>query len=287
MNEEFVSQEYEVAQAGAGVKDSTARERIIGILGSFFFSFTIVISIAAVSFSIIFFLSEVDGSSMMKTINASYSNENKVHDSVLVNRHATPQRGDIIVVRHYITKGEEEYYIKRLIGIGGDKIRFIRTKEHDYPYNAPGSYLKTYPDKYVYKLVVNDKEVDEWYLDPFWGVMAFYGDNIYNYIQDPTNITSHPTNVWFRPFTEYVVTPAIGDPFILVPKGQVFYMGDNRGSYDMDYFGYHSHDCTAFGPQDASYIEGVVADIIKNKESVTSYVFKKLWEFISLKWIFG
>lgn len=262
-----------MSQAGAGVRENTPRSHFLKIITSVVFTFTIIISLGVVAFSITFFLSEVDGTSMMQTLNANTTLESPVKDDVLVNRYAQAKPGNIIVVKHY--EGTVlKYYIKRLIGVAGDKIRFNR-------YGTVGSY--------TYKTVVNDVEIDEWYLDSYWGIMGQYGKEIYDYLEyDYTYVQQYDPNNHITDFDQFIVRPADGQPaYIEVPAGYIFFMGDNRGGTNELTFGYHSYDCTAFGPQPADYIVGVVADIIREKETIPHYVFRKLGYFITLKWIFG
>lgn len=273
MSKEFVSQEYEVAQAGADVREGTRRSRILKFLSTISLFTMIIISIAAVSFSLIFFLSEVNGSSMMQTLNKDFIKvENEVSDNVLVNRFASAKRGDIIVVKNY-SDGNLSHYIKRLICIEDDKIRL--EKKPDNTYQTIICYAGT--DQWIV--------LDEWYLDlDRWGIMTYYGRNFYNLLENPDSIReSNP----FYPSKQHIVTPQDEKPYLLVPKNHVFYMGDNRGGVDESYSNYSSYDCTSFGPQPAEYIEGVVVSIIKQEESIPSFVLRKIGEFFSFKWLFG
>lgn len=292
----FLNQEYSVSQAGADVKEGTQRSRRGRFFIGSFFTFAILLSIGMVAFSIVFFLSTVDGSSMMQTLNAYYTPEHPVYDNVLVNKYATPRGpsvtphrdGDIIVVRHYwpIGKYEDEngkydYFIKRLFGLAGDRIYF---NQYDTSGNLThDAELTDTAGDYTYKLVINDTEIVEDYLDPHWGIMRYYGDEIYRYLNtDSKNAYKAPPNG--TPFSEFIET-IDGKRQIVIPEGYIFFMGDNRGSDNAADFALHSHDCTAFGPQPITLLEGVVADIIPEGESMPAYVWRKIREFFSFKWI--
>ena len=284
MAKEFLHQEFEVAQAGAGIKEGSRGSRIGKVFMTSFFVSSILLTVGAVAFTIIFFISMVDGSSMMLTLNAAYfdPSNKEVYDHVLVNRYIKPKKGDIIVVRHYWNppvydkKGklvEMEYFIKRLIAVENDRVRFEKLGTNDY-----------------YSTIVNDKIIDEAYLDfqKFGlGKMTTYGDNIYNYLEHKTP----PLITNFVPFHDRCVKEnkdpdsiSFGKYEIVVPKGEVFFLGDNRGN---DPNRQPSYDCTAFGPQPAKYIEGVAVDIIKDKETIADYVWRKVKLFFSFKWLFG
>lgn len=281
MGKDFIHQELEVAQAGADIKEGSRGRRIGKILTTSFFSTSILLTICAIVFTIVFFVSEVVGSSMMLTLNASYRPDNKnVRDSVLVNKFVEPKRGDVIVLKHTWAQttskaGTTEYFIKRLIAVGGDRVHF----------NRYGDGTLTKP--YTYKTVVNDKEIDEWYLDNVhWGVMAFYGANIYEYINGRPR--PNPTGD-FVPFRTRSIkfNEDNGKYEIYVKPGEIFFMGDNRGSANQTDWdnNMHSYDCTSFGPQSKSVIEGVSADIIRHKESIPNYIWRKTKQFFRFKWL--
>lgn len=300
MSKDFIHQELEVAQAGADIKEGSRGGRIGKILTTSFFSASILMTVCAVVFTIIFFVSEVVGCSMMLTLNPSYrkiDNEN-VRDSVLVNKFIEPKRGDVIVLKHTwgattSKAGETEYFIKRLIAVGGDRVHFNR---YHGTYETPGDIcddptcLLNHP---TYKTVVNDQEINEWYLDKVhWGKMRFYGANIYAHVNGKTR--PYTTND-FVPFfnrsihiNEDETSPSYGKYEIFIKSGEIFFMGDNRGGdsivdWNNNMF---SYDCTSFGPQPRSVIEGVSVNIIRDDESIPQYIWEKTKQFFSFKWLF-
>lgn len=286
MSKEFLHQEFEVAQAGADIKEGSRWGRVGKVFTSIFFSFSIFLTIGAVIFTVIFFISIVEGSSMMVTLNADYIYpgvlpENNIKDSVLVNRTLKPNYADIIVVKHIWGEegkhcnpkkepGKEEFFIKRVIGLEGDKISFNR-------YGAGTS-----GNPYTYKTVRNGEEIDEWYLvDEKFGLMFDYGQHIYEYLNGGT-----PTSQLFVPFGDCITeNPETGVREIVVPAGHIFFMGDNRGG--KDWYSLSSYDCTAFGPQAITLVEGVVVDRIDHLETIPQYAWRKFLEFFSFKWLFG
>jgi len=96
-----------------------------------------------------------------------------------------PKRGDIVVFEYPLDRSKD--YIKRVIGLGGDKIE-IRNKE----------------------IFINDK--------PYKDAFGIYSDN-----------TVYPA----------IVQPRDNLPPVIVPKGSLFVMGDNRDeSYDSRFWGF-------------------------------------------------
>lgn len=297
MEKDFIHQELEVAQAGADIKEGSRGGRIGKVVATSFFSVSILLTICAVIFTIVFFVSEVFGSSMMLTLNRDWRQDNRdISEHVLVNRFIEPRRGDIVVLQHTwgpttSRAGQREHFIKRVIAVGGDRVRFNRY--HDLgggnlelcvnPACLPSSFVATH----IYRTVVNDIEIDEYYLDDVhWGIMAFYGDNIYEYINGRQR--PHQTND-FIPFrSRSVMFNGANQRYeIFVEADEVFVMGDNRGSAnraDWDK-NMHSYDSTAFGPIQRSTIEGVSVDIIGQGETIPGYVWRKVRQFFRFNWI--
>ncbi len=105
----------------------------------------------------------------------------------------SPQRGDIVVFKYPVDPTKD--YIKRVIGVGGDKVEII--------------------DKKVY---INDK----------------------------------PLNEPYARYTDRIILPASVQPRdnfgpVIVPRGKLFVMGDNRD---------HSHDSRFWGFVDVNKVEG-------------------------------
>ena len=289
MTKEFLNQELEVAQAGAGVKESTALGRAGKVAATSFFSVSILMTIGAVIFTVIFFISEVVGSSMMLNLNPGIdltlaaNHPDQPRDTVLANRYVTPKRFDIIVVKHEYPNGRtdangntifEEWYIKRLIAFAGERVSFKKYGD------VPNDYYTT---------LVNGEEIDEsGYLDPeYWGKMNIYGRKVYDYLQssDPkAHLLGPSTDTYgIEDYSEFIVNHEI-----VIPDGYIFFMGDNRGGDNKGlYDGYHSWDCTAFGPQPASFILGVAVERIEVGTTIPQYVWEKIKLFFSFKWLFG
>jgi len=326
MSKEFLHQELEVAQAGGSVKEGTRKSRVGGIFTTAFFSFSILIAVAAVTFAIVFVIHEVLGTSMMTALNPFYNfsiaidHESQSRDIVLTNRFISPKVGNVITVRHHWGPDTNQgrrgdppgLFIKRVIGLENDRIRFERecticTSDctHSWDNPIPGVIEKNKISPFRYRLVRNDKIIEELYRGydhPLHtgdrdgrGVMAYYGDQIYEYLE--TGNRPHGADLGFGdyvPFRDKSVflnedpkSPSFGKWEIHVKAGEVFYMGDNRGSAntDVDYLLMHSYDGTAFGPQSLSLVTGVSVATIRHEQSIPEFIWQEITNFFSFKWL--
>lgn len=323
MSKEFLHQELEVAQAGGSVKEGTRKSRVGGIFTTVFFSFSILLSIAAVTFAIVFVIHAVLGTSMMLALNPHYNFVLKIDDPsqsqdiVLTNRFVSPKLSNVITVRHYWgpdtnpgRRGEAPgLFIKRVIGLENDRIRFEReciicidVCTHSWSTPIKGVIWPNEDTPFRYRLVRNDKIIEEHYSGydlPLHRtdrcVMAFYGDQIYEYLENGTR--PHGANLFFGDYVPFraasVVrnedpeSPSFGKYEIHVKKGEIFYMGDNRGGVNThaDFLGSHSYDGTAFGPQPLNLVTGVRIATIKNEQSIPSFIWQQITSFFSFKWL--
>jgi len=152
---------------------------------------------------------------------------------IYVVRWAKPKRGDIIVFRW--PKDHSKDFIKRVIGIEGDKI-LIEGK----------------------KVYVNGEEVEEPY--------ANFTD-IFLYTKDHYN----PGRQFFCPSTLISCNRDYYGP-IIVPKGKVFVMGDNRDN---------SNDSRYWGFVDLNEIQGKAFIIYFSWDSNSRDIFHKIrWKRI-------
>jgi len=276
---EFLAQEYSVAKGGKNIKEGTKTGRTGTILVGTFFCFSLVISISLIAFTIVFFFSRVEGSSMMATLNPDYTTVHSANtDSVLVNRRSSPRRGDIIVVRYYRPTGNHndgrgnfDFFIKRLIAMNGDTVYFNRIPL-DEP-TAGGQH-------YRFEIQVNGIAIDESYLDPYWGQNVTY-QRVWNYLY--VNRYASRFAYFIRPVT---YPNGIIRNEIHVPRGYMFYMGDNRGgSGTREDLELKSYDSSFFGPMPMSTLVGVVVDIVPNTRSLPAYFWQQFVHFITFRWV--
>ena len=290
---EFISQEYSAEAGGKNLKEGTRGKRTVTAVVTSFFTLSLVIGVSLITFTVIFFFSEVQGTSMMRALNEKGIDE----DSVIVNRYKTPQRGDIIVVRHYNGHGNfQELHIKRLIALGGEWVHFrLDDCETRYIIEVDGiNYDGT-------KTVPLDT-------DPINGVgrnmrNAHY-DALFDYqrtqIVPASFLASDPIRARenYPPFRTHFRSGGQDIPFLqenpdrdnrwefFIPKGYMFYMGDHRGGDGGDSgwgFRAMSIDSAYFGPQPASRVAGVVTEIIRQK-TAPQWIWDRFVWAITFQW---
>jgi len=325
MSKEFLHQELEVAQAGGNIKEGTRGSRVAKFFTTSFFSFSISVAVGAVAFAVSFIICEVVGSSMMLAYNVNWTPSLLVYDpvlretvdtnprdTVLVNQFMKPRNGNVIVVRHYW--GPDTYqgragrppglFIKRVVGVAGDRIRVerecticnaVECGNHDWR-----NIVNNTSTPFIYRLVRNDEVVNENYRgfdQSGHGIMAFYGDNIYEYLErgKELGINARPHFSNHVPFHEKSVrlnedqnSPSFGKWEIHVQKGEIFYLGDNRGSDDIQTLTtfLHSYDGSAFGPQPVNLVRGVVIDHMTHDQTIPEFVWSRIVYFFTFRWLF-
>jgi signal peptidase I len=108
------------------------------------------------------------------------------------------RRGDIIVFRYPLDIGED--YVKRAIGIPGDRIHFVSQQ-----------------------LVLNGRPVMEPYVKHITSYADMYRDNFPVHVGTPPGV---------RPRAMEMLENHVTDGDLVVPPGYVFAMGDNRDNSD-------------------------------------------------------
>lgn len=180
-----------------------------------------IVVIGVLIFNVIFFRSKVEGMSMQPTYNELLTDVDDASTSIykdiaVANRWQKGERGDIVIIKapnELLDSGklEDEIIIKRIIGVGGDKI----TLRYD-------------EDSYECKYLVNGEEIDESYI----------GEHKMNH----TYFTNFMHNTGATP--EESPIPQTEDATLNVPEDQIFVLGDNRDvSRDSSFFGCISHSC--------------------------------------------
>ncbi|MCL2228335.1 MAG: S26 family signal peptidase [Firmicutes bacterium] len=283
----FVSQEYSAEHHGRDLKEGTRRGRILTIVASSIFGVSALVGVGLVTFTIIFFLAAVTGQSMMMSLNASGANT----DSVLVNRFRSPERGDIIVVRHTLTTGETVLHIKRLVAIDGEWVHFERCLyegrfiitvdgvEHDN--NHPG---------FTYLFGNNVHHNSTHYFNDFWtyqqtGIPPFSFSVTYRFRDIHNNPGFNRTTEDGEYFRRWNYERERFEMYI--PQGYMFYLGDHRGGRGTAAeLSQMSIDSAYFGPQPTSILSGVVQEKIPN-QTATNWFFDTLWHYISFRWLWG
>jgi len=281
----FISQEYSTENRGKNLKEGTKRSRTGTVFAAGFFSFSVIIGICLITFSVMFFFAGVNGKSMMLTLNASGQNT----DSVLVNRHASANIGDITVFRHNDRHGKfDGLHIKRLLGRGGDSIHFrhVTSPENRFVIEVNGIEY----DNNLYQIHGNNSGTIQKYIDFHnyqqgtnlpWGGGLPFGMREENRDDPHPGFRTHSRNgTEFRQFNNlrnrYEIT---------LPHGYIFFMGDNRGGHttSSNPAGISS-DSADFGPQPASRVIGVVVQEIPNMTAM-EWLWSRFVHIVTFRWI--
>ncbi|MFA6860745.1 MAG: signal peptidase I [Clostridia bacterium] len=180
------------------------RRKSFALIFNVLFYICCIVLIIITGFSYIYILTDVEGKSMMPTVNASGLNT----DMAYINRIKKGERGDIVV---YKNEGTNKYVIKRLIATAGDRI-FVGKIGSDT----------------VVKLYIKIKGSDE---------AKVVNEN---YIADNNGME---TRTWLN-FQNLQYNHAINglefdeDGFLIVKDGYIFCLGDNRlASEDCSVYG--------------------------------------------------
>ena len=293
-SKKHVHQEHSVATKGKDIKEGTRGSRAITITVATFFSIVILISIGLITFTIIFFFSNVNGPSMMTLLNADWirngGNPHGNTDAVIVNRHRNPRQGDVIVTRFFVhdgrhqnSEGRFDFYIKRLIVAPSNRMQtiYFHQRREINPHNGA--------NENIYDIYVDGVRLDE----SGWPLHEQLGRNTagFNPIFQATrpNLTPQqrdnalPVRGWGHLIRPVVYVPTGGQPSftryeVHVYPGWVFYIGDNR---------HMSNDSRSFGPQEARHIMGVAVDIVPNNGSLPQYLWSMVVYYLFFGWAWG
>ena len=290
----FVSQEHALATEGRDIQERRWYQKASTVFSITFFTFSFVVSVSLIAFTIMFFFSRVEGSSMMSELNTNYvyidENGNRRTgnntDSAVVNRHLNPHRGNIIIVSDP-RPGQSGMFIKRLIALGGDHLYFRRERivgENGTPYDDLGRPV-TVGNGLIHRFVIelDGVDIDESYLDPYWGMNVVYG-----YVWDQLRPVHQQRPEHMRGILgrHGVFVQERGRYEILVPHDHMFYMGDNRGGSGIPTSeALRSLDSTRLGPQPMSDFLGVVVDIVPDNITLPGWIWGRFVWFITFRWV--
>ncbi len=186
----------------------------------------------------------VDGESMQNTL----QNEQFV---ILQRAGYSLKRGQIVTVGNI--PNHKEPLIKRVIALGGDRVLFMRSKD--------GRYVDLYMCKSDEALFV---PVDEPYIKERMLSGGYYEKvRIINYIAEISSIDIYSDDPADAEMRNYILNNAL-----TVPKGEFFYLGDNRNN---------SSDSRVYGTSPRSDILGKVIKIIEQNSTankILSFLYK-------------
>jgi len=167
----------------------------------------------------------VRGPSMMPTLNLDYnaSNPEQNQDIVYLNSYNKGKAGDIIV-DNYVISVEVQYVIKRIIATEGDTLRIVVPDNPNQP-----------TEVYLNGKILKENYIKEAHFSGF------------SFLTDSQKVNEEN-------FPDLKPIGNSKDGTITIPKGYVFYMGDNRNN---------SSDCRGTGPRKSNKIVGKVDYIIR------------------------
>lgn len=198
-----------------------------------FFAFLFVCSVVLI-FNFMFEYHDVVGRSMAPLLNAEATSDEVSLDGIFIRKQAKINTGDIIVAYNPLTK---KYVIKRLVGLGGDKIAVEKTYH--------GSHIS-----YRIWLLKSGTTVPVIFLlnnQEFLESSALYND----FYTDNGNKTFETIN---------------GLKYLVVPENHMFYLGDNQKTSSS------SGDSADYGCNDIIHYVGKVEYIIYGKKNFVSQI---------------
>lgn len=212
-----------------------------------------VIVLRLVIFNIFYISAEVNGESMLPTLNANSYTEGKreYNDFVLVSRFAEFKNGDIVVTDGN-KLGNSVDLIKRVIALPGDKLECKLIGE-EWVFFLNGAELA--PD-YGYYPLTNDYILSRTTYQPV--------------TIDGTTYERHPFNFFREAQYEYFIdldNDGLKETFV-IPNGKVFLLGDNRTN---------STDSKVFGAVNIDCIQGVVIEIFPAGTSQIEFILKTVF----------
>lgn len=208
------------------------------------FYIIIIFFAALLSISLFFTHNIVDGESMQNTL----QNEQFV---ILQRAGYSLKRGNIVTVGNI--PDHDEPLIKRVVALGGDKVLFMRSGD--------GRYVDLYLCKSGECVF---SPVEEPYIKERMSAGGYYETvRMINYVADISSIDIYSDSESDAELRNYLLSNAL-----TVPKGEFFYLGDNRNN---------SSDSRVYGTSRCSDILGKVIKIIEQgskADKILSFLYK-------------
>ncbi len=193
---------------------------------------------------------------MLPTLNAQCYDENgakiedAMPDSVYINRFASYDYGNIIVVNNPTSSTTSKYVIKRLIAKGGDKVAVVPVTDEISELN------RTYKI-FLIKSGTNQTTIlEEPYLAERTSLLKTY-QNLQSYqIEHPEDFVSEENSIYG------IIN------YLIIEEDEFFYLGDNRSD---------STDCSKYGPVKKEKYVGRVDIIAYESTNNFSQIFLHFW----------
>lgn len=320
MEKKFVGQEYMAATNGKGLHQQSKGHRILSRLTIISSTAVTIISVMIVAFCVFFHLNQVNGPSMMTTLNAT----GKDTDSALTCTLGEPAVGDIVIMKFYI---QNNFHVNFLNAANGDQNALNNLHQYEYNhvkiyqnYNQqiaanklqtlkkeryvesdkngnyeliikrligkPGDKISMHNVGDKYYLYLNGAPLDESYLDP---VVAEHNapnfKRLWYILNGDDQADLHDwvtTNVDDMLSYNPDQTTGASAYQLTVPDNYYFVLGDNRGSADSTWP--HSWDSSAFGPLPISSYTSRCVDILPNETTMAEYLWDKFVYYVCFGW---
>lgn len=200
-----------------------------------------------ITFNVVYLQASIVGSSMQPTLNGNITSETESGDFVCVNRFVLGKKNDIVAARPY---GSNYTIIKRIVAVGGDRVRFDYDEENQIVY-----------------LMVNDEVYDSRIVEK--------SDRTYNMPYTFDNAMPYYTSKMFRE-TFISIYPEMFDERgnLVLAEDQVFLKGDNWAT---------SKDSSLEGPVRRSCIVGRVDIVCKDKQSPFLVIIRHIINIFKIK----
>lgn len=273
--------------------DAFDESKINGKAHGFWHKFFFAIFILYIGFFVVFMGCYLDfankfkcinviGVSMKPTINASVemgdpNNPEERADWVYVTKQ-TPKCGDIVVFETKEYDGEVDNVIKRVIALEGDAVTIV--KKQDSLYEKPVFKVCVVKAEDLQDGKIDDDEIvvmQEDYIASYeeWTYSSRHTvpeGKIYDNYFDYTFVSCNNPDVNQKEVKSRQIKDSKGIVYTIVPKGEFFYLGDNRA---------HSSDSRMRGTDYISSIYGVVQILVKDAESSGAAIFVQIREVFS------
>lgn len=226
--------------------EKVTKKCLKGVFIVFFILTIIVISLYAWFYSNYYFLT-VTGRSMQPTLNVDVQYQYDAQDCVIVEKNASLDYEDIIIIKNPFNINSDNTIIKRLLAKEGDKISIIKIDGLYHLLRIKKGYneIEVLQEDYIRDYIEWSK--DAFVIDGSQGVT--YEEKFYNNYFKTTGLFYEKENISQELYNGKLVY------FYEIDENEIFYMGDNRAN---------SSDGRYYGPVNTDIVLGKVVKICYN-----------------------